>query len=114
MAPPSVDGPQCPHVAEASSCNCKPCDKMKALHPKEHVVLPASSSHGFTPSSFVPTGGFPTEFGEQAACVLDKAEAVVDIVPAMLNCKQWHHTVGEACYALPVEHLIKHLSLIHI
>ena len=105
---PTADGEECPYNSEAQTCNCEDCDKVKAANPKKHLVLPASSAHGFTPSNYKPDGGFPTDVGEQAACVLDKAEAVVDVVPEMLNCKEWHHEIGEPCYALPIEHLVKH------
>ena len=52
---------QCPHDAEASTCNCDPCDEVKKKNPS--IKLPASSSHGFTPAEYKPSGGFPTDYG---------------------------------------------------
>jgi len=96
----------CPHDSEARTCNCASCEEVQKTRPT--VKLPASSSHGFTPTVFKPAGGFPTDFGEQGACVLDKAGALLDLVPAFFKCDKWDGTVGEACFAESIDHLAKH------
>jgi hypothetical protein len=103
------DEKQCPHDAEASTCNCDPCDEVKKTNPS--IKLPASSSHGFTPAEYKPAGGFPTDFGEQAACVLDKAEAIVDLTPALQNCAKWDGKLGDPCYPESISQLIKHTEM---
>ena len=103
---PGEGGKPCPHDSEARTCNCDDCTKAQIqMH-----LLPSASAHGFTPATYEPTGGFPTSFGEQAACVLDKAEAVIDLVPAMFYCKEFNEKVGDPCYMHSISHLVGHLE----
>lgn len=103
------DDNNCPHDAEARTCNCDSCEAVKKTKPT--VKLPASSSHGFTPTVFKPAHGFPTDYGEQAACILDKAEAIVDLTPALVNCEKWDEPLGSPCYPESITHLIKHTEM---
>lgn len=102
------DGKKCPQFAsEAQTCNCDDCtDGDKAEDPPS--LLPAASAHGYMNRLYAPAGGFPTDYGEQGACVLDKAGALLDLVPAFFKCDKWDGTVGEACFAESIDHLAKH------
>ena len=104
---PSGGGQSCPHDSEARTCNCGKCTKVQV----DEQLLPSASSHGFTPAAFTPHAGFTTSFGEQAACVLDKAEAVIDLVPATFLCTKFSAQVGDPCYAESIKHLIHHTEM---
>jgi len=107
VSEPQGNGKKCDHDAEAQTCNCDDCtDGDKADDPPS--LLPAASAHGYMNKLYAPAGGFPTDFGEQGACVLDKAGALLDLVPAFFKCDKWDGTVGEACFAESIDHLAKH------
>jgi hypothetical protein len=73
-------------------------------------VAPASSSHGFVSRLFHPRHSFESSQGEQAACVLDKTQAFIDLVVDVFKCTKWSGKVGEACYPLSGEHLVQHVE----
>eukprot|EP00937_MAST-01D_sp_MAST-1D-sp2_P004760 g4760.t1 len=91
---PGAGGKVCLHDSEAIECNCDDC--LKGNFGTD--LLPAASSHGFTPAQYQPDGGFPSSYGEQGACVLDKAEAVVELMPAMFFCPKFNTKEGDPCY----------------
>ena len=93
---------QCPYDSAAQTCNCEKCAK---------PALRAASAHGFTPDKFTPKGGFPSDFGEQAACILDKGEAVLDLLVAINTCSAWGGKVGTICYKESIGHLHRHAEM---
>ena len=100
-------GKECPWDSEASTCNCAQCTSEQ----KAKDLLPAATAHGFVSKKLTPKGGFPTDYGEQAACILDKAEAVLDLLPAMFVCDSWDEDVGETCYPESIDHLVRHTQM---
>ena len=109
----------CPFDSEAVTCNCNTCNsatmppKLAGTAKAAKIAVPkiASSAHGFTPSKFKPAGGFPSDFGEQGACVLDKGEAVLELLVAMNQCSAWQGEVGTLCYKESISHLYKHTEM---
>ena len=61
---------------------------------------------------FRPKNGFRTAYGEMAACVLGKAEAVLDTLYSMTHCKsdQWTDEKGSDCYMNTVKDLNKDIG----
>ena len=61
---------------------------------------------------FRPKGGFHTAYGEMAACVLGKAEAVLDTLYSMTHCSedQWTDEKGSDCYVNTVRDLNKDIG----
>lgn len=96
---------QCPYDSAAQTCNCQKCGVTAK------PALRAASAHGFTPDKFTPKGGFPSDFGEQAACILDKGEAVLDLLVAMNTCSAWGGKVGTICYKESIGHLHRHAEM---
>ena len=98
------------------TCNCGvQCKDKDAVKEAAKTALvrapPAASAHGFVAKKFMPKGGFPTDFGEQAACVLDKTEAVLDLLAEMKSCNAWDGAVGKSCYPESVAHLVRHTEM---
>ena len=60
---------------------------------------------------FVPKGGFRSVYGEMGACVLDKAELLVDIVYMMATCKSYDAYRGSECYQGTVTDFVSHLRM---
>lgn len=60
---------------------------------------------------FVPKGGFSSVYGEMGACVLDKAELLVDIVYQMATCKSYDNYRGSECYEGTAQDFVGHLRM---
>ena len=97
-------GKACPPDLNTASCNEGPCSA------SQRSVAPASSSHGFVSRLFHPRHSFESSQGEQAACVLDKTQAFIDLVVDVFKCTKWSGKVGESCYPLSGEHLVQHVQ----
>ena len=126
--PPTGGGKACPEWnSESMTCNCQECTATgmaataapaavtagtttpaSTAAPAAHLQMPAASAHGYMNKLYAPEGGFPTDYGEQGACVLDKAGAILDLVPAFFRCDKFDAQVGEPCYAESIIHLARH------
>ena len=101
---PAGTGRACPPDSHSVVCNEAPCTAA------QKAAAPASSSHGFVSRLFHPRGRFQSSKGEQAACVLDKTQAFIDLVVDVFKCTTWDGIAGEPCYPHAAEHLAAHVE----
>ena len=59
----------------------------------------------------VPFGGFRTSFGEMGACLLDKAELLVDMAYEMATCTRYEAWEGASCYVNQADVFMQQLRL---
>jgi hypothetical protein len=131
-------GAACPADSSARECNCLDCpvgggsgsvrgsgggvlgvggvgggggSTVKTDLPPVDVAKLKPHAHGFTAAAFTPAGGFASDTGEQAACVLDKAHAVLDLLIGIHICDQWDDGPGAACYPESIRHLARHTEM---
>ena len=84
-------------------------NSLAAAYRKE---FPASNGKvmSFVKAGFRPIEGFQIPSGETAACLLDKAEQVVDVLHALANCEEFTPEPG-LCYNKRVQSLAVHTRL---
>jgi hypothetical protein len=65
-----------------------------------------SSCTLMAPKELRPTGGYESAVGEQAACVLDKAMKLIEVLFAFKHCRRFDRPRGELCYGGVAEDLV--------
>ena len=90
-----VDGDKCPPAHALFVCrHLVLAQKAAKIRRARHSARNAL----YTQPAFRPRGGFASTFGEMGACLLDKAEVLLDLAFLLGTCTEYVRFRGAACY----------------